>query len=180
MRVQISGSLPWTNEQTNSPWIMLARAMVADAILKNDTAWLKSTMGTMFLDTLEYSYDEIKRMLIAAKSDKSNRGKKLWKGQFRTVKEIANMEGINPQTLANRLSKGWDLETAVKRATDVKINTNLYSWRGQMLSLSQIARKENVDFQRLCSRVYRGWSLDRAIAAPACEPNGRRESCFFS
>lgn len=180
MRVQISGSLPWTKEHTDSPWIMLARAMVADAILKNDTAWLNSTMGTMFLDTLEYSSATINSMLTAAKSDKSNRGKKLWKEQYLTLKEIAKMEGINPQTLANRISKGWDLDTAVKHATNVKINTTLYSWKGQMQTLRQIASQEGVDYQRLYTRVYRGWSLERAIAAPACEPNGRRESCFFS
>lgn len=179
MRVQISGSLPWTKEHLESPWILLVRAMVADAILKNDTAWLESNMGTMFLDTLEYSSATINSLLIAAKSDKSNRGKKLWKGQYLTLKEIAKMEGINPQTLANRISRGWDLDTAVKRATDVKINTTLYSWKGQEQTLRQIASQEGVDYRRLYTRVYRGWSLERAIAAPACEPNGRRESCFF-
>lgn len=53
----------------------------------------------------------------------------MWKGEYRSIVEIAKLEGIHKGTLTNRIGRGISVSTAVAMAHGKKIKNGRKPWR---------------------------------------------------
>lgn len=150
------------------PYLSLARSLVADAILNHDIRWLESYVGKLCLDMLSYTPSVKKQIFSAAASkQKYSRVRKfLWKGETRSLEEIAQMEGVSYSLLRDRVNKGYDIETAVKLPRYQHSTAKIYTWNGQSKTLPQIAAESGMSYSVLYLRLSLGWSLEDAVNTP--------------
>lgn len=168
-----------TSQERNEkrPYLDLARALVADAMRSNDTRWLNSYMGEFCLDMVSYTPSILAR-IEAVTADK-NQPKKIkhvymWKGQLRTIAEIARLEGVDKKLITSRLSGGWSLEQAVTIRLQSEISKR-YWWKDKFYTLSEIAKATGRDYNLLYNRVCcNGWSIEKAVDTPTGASGKRR------
>ena len=155
------------------PYLSLARALVADAVLNHDICWLESYVGTLCLDMLSYT-PTVRRQIMSAAATKqkySRVRKFMWKGESRSLENIAQMEGISYSLLRDRVNKGQDIETAVKSPRKSHPTAKFYTWNGQEKTLPQIATESGMSYSQLYLRLSLGWSLEDAVNTPVRKIN---------
>lgn len=94
-------------------------------------------------------------------------GKHLYRGEMRTVPEIAQMSGTSVSTIKRRRVE-YGASTA--EAADMPEGTpqrSKYVYNGEHMTLTQIARLSGVHRGTLYDRLHRGWTLEEAISRPA-------------
>jgi uncharacterized protein involved in tolerance to divalent cations len=135
----------------------------------NDTRWLNSYMGEFCLGMLSYTPSVLAR-IEAVTADK-NQPKKIkhvymWKGQLRSIAEIAQLEGVSQKLITSRISGGWSLERAVTSRLQSETSKR-YWWKDRFYTLSEIAKATGRDYNLLYNRVCcNGWSIERAVDTP--------------
>jgi hypothetical protein len=105
-----------------------------------------------------------------------NRSATLWieaNGEKLPLAEWARRLGANPQTIADRLDRGWSPEDAVSRpprsvAQPGVVTLVLY---GREQRLFEWAKETGLTAATICKRLKRGWSIEEALTIPS---GGRR------
>ena len=155
------------------PYLSLARALVADAVLNHDTRWLESYVGTLCLDMLSYTPTVRRQIMTAAASNQkySMVRKFMWKGEILSLEKIAQMEGVSYTLLRERVNNGYDIETAIKTPRKQHSTAKNYTWNGQNKTLPQIAAESGMAYSLLYLRLSLGWSLEDAVNTPVRKIN---------
>lgn len=150
------------------PYLSLARALVADAMLNHDTRWLESYVGTLCLDMLSYTPSVTRKIKTAAASNEKHSfvRKFMWKGEILSLEKIAQMEGVSYTLLRERVNNGYDIETAIKTPRKEHSTAKCYTWNGQNKTLPQIAAESGMSYSVLYMRLTKGWSIEDAVKTP--------------
>lgn len=150
------------------PYLSLARALVADAMLNHDTRWLESYVGTLCLDMLSYTPTVKRQIKTAAASNQKHSlvRKFMWKGEILSLEKIAQMEGVSYTLLRERVNNGYDIETAIKTPRKEHSTAKCYTWNGQNKTLPQIAAESGMSYSVLYMRLSKGWSIEAAVKTP--------------
>lgn len=150
------------------PYLSLARALVADAMLNHDTLWLESYVGTLCLDMLSYTPSVMRKIKTAAASNQKHSlvRRFMWKGEILSLEKIAQMEGVSYTLLRERVNNGYDIETAVKTPRKEHSTAKCYTWDGKNKTLPQIAAESGISYSVLYMRLSKGWSIEAAVKTP--------------
>jgi hypothetical protein len=86
-------------------------------------------------------------------------------GQTRCLQEWADLLGSNPQTIADRLDRGWDPTQAVLQAPrDVaQPGTLNLTLSGRTMRLFEWARETGLSAATITRRLKRGWTVEQAL-----------------
>ncbi len=107
-----------------------------------------------------------------------NRGTGIeYKGKtYRSIRELAKKQGINPKTVNYRLSLGWSLEDAVEKAVRSRTNIEVVptpkaekrkiEYKGKYYYIKELAKKYNQKTPTVYYRLKQGWSLEDALKSP--------------
>ena len=77
-----------------------------------------------------------------------------YKGQFKTIKEIADLEGIDFGRLRNRYYVDGDIDIAIKTTREIDRKSVVY--KGKLMRLSEVIKQENFSkhyVYKLCSQL---------------------------
>lgn len=86
-----------------------------------------------------------------------------FKGKMRPLSEIAEMQGLSPDALWSRITRGWSLERALSPQDMSRLK--MLTAFGKTLSQQDWARELNLPRETIQSRLRRGWPLERALQA---------------
>ena len=95
-------------------------------------------------------------------------------GETKCLQEWAQDLSVNPQTIADRLDRGWDKDKAVStEARSVSQPGAVFlTYNGKTQRLYEWAKECGLSSATLCKRLKRGWSASEAIEIP----NGGKRS----
>ncbi len=82
-------------------------------------------------------------------------------GQEMTLNQIAELTGINYNSIKNRLRQGMSIEEAVNIPSREQITYN-----GVTKSISEHARDAGMTYRQLKKRLMHGWSVEKAMTQP--------------
>ena len=88
-----------------------------------------------------------------------------YKGEKLTLAECAELKGVSPSTLRNRLNYGWSIEEAME--TDVRPDgIKLLTHNGQTHTIPQWVKLTGISKAAIYGRLKLGWDTDRILTTP--------------
>ena len=87
----------------------------------------------------------------------NNLGKYFYEGEYRTLKEIAILNDINPTAFTERVKRGLSIEEAIS------LKRKKYLYNGEYMFLTEIARLNNINHNTFRERVRKGMTIEEAI-----------------
>ena len=100
----------------------------------------------------------------------------IFRDEAKTLTEWSVIVGVNPSTLANRLTKGWPIEKAFAEPV-VKYAPRLITFNGKTQRLPSWAREYDMSVGTLKTRLMLGWDINIALTTPS---GGRFNNITFN
>jgi len=106
-----------------------------------------------------------------ASQQASNKGTTRWievGGEQRTLQDWANRLGSDPQTISDRLARGWEPVDAVSTLPRSQAQGDVtLTLDGRSQRLFEWAEETGLSSATISKRLKRGWSIDRALTTPS-------------
>ena len=96
-------------------------------------------------------------------SDHKNKGnpRHVYKGVNYTARELADLAGVNLNTMIWRLREGWDVDEAVEGG-----GRKTYQYHGKRCTITQLAALSEISAQGIVTRIKRGMTVEEAVDSP--------------
>lgn len=148
--------------------------------------YCKKLSNTIFID--EYGRRDIcpyftknKKVTNARTED----GKLEYQGKMHTIKQIAELEGINASTLTCDLCAGMELSAAIEKGINYRemqkaIKKKNYCYNGQLLSVQEIAKMAGCSASDAMFLLKKGLNVSQIIQRFATKKNtGKTVRVFY-
>lgn len=86
-----------------------------------------------------------------------------YKGETKSLPELCYKYKIKEDVVCSRLTRGWNLETALTTPSKKIKSKKQYIYNGKKVSLKEISKKYNINYSTLKVKLYRGLSLEEII-----------------
>lgn len=87
-------------------------------------------------------------------------------GRKMPVTEAAEEFGMMPETLRNRIRKGWKAERAVQIQRRVSPLADIVNFKGEDVALVELAKQQGISLICLKKRMRSGMTAEEAVAKP--------------
>ncbi len=87
-----------------------------------------------------------------------------YEGKTSSLEELSNEHNISKDVLKGRLSRGWNLEKALKEP--IEYDDRILEYNGKSQCINKWAKEFNIKPITLYKRLFYGWSLEKALTTP--------------
>jgi hypothetical protein len=90
-----------------------------------------------------------------------------YKGKgYKSYREMAQDNGVDPQMFYKRIARGWSLEDALEMENGSWIKATKYEFYGRELTIKEIAKENNITEKLIRKRLSRYWNIYESAEIP--------------
>ena len=84
-------------------------------------------------------------------------------GETHTMSQWAQIRGLTPAVIYNRLKVGWTVEATLDSKVQQRMGRAKYRLNGELISISKYAKTNGMNVNTLYSRLHKGWSVEETL-----------------